>query len=128
MWGYALGSAAPALAVLCGLTVWLVTLGQLDHAGGSAGDYGLAYRWQAAAAEALSSEGVLPQALEADRTRDRSIGVQYLLQHVCPPPDPIPGKRAVLIDNLLFPGLRCETGAGHEARWFGPLHVCVHEG
>ena len=119
------------------VVVWLLLASSIGEAGGTAGDYGLAYHVQMETACRLREEGVALEHIEAGSTRDRSIGVAYIMEHVLPgarrmrrsplperestdlgveagtPIPAIPGaavrksRRARLIDTLLFPGVGC---------------------
>lgn len=109
--------------VLGGGVLWISFISYINRAGGTAGDYGIAYRCQAAVAEKLASEKIHPRAIDARLTRDNSIGVFYLLSLKSRPP--FAPQTVRIIDSLLFPGRVCGPGEiRREVSGSGPLEIC----
>ncbi len=109
--------------VLGGGALWIFFISYINRAGGTAGDYGIAYRCQAAVAEKLGAEKIYPGAIDARLTRDNSIGVFYLLSLKSRPP--FAPRTVRLVDSLLFPGRVCGPDEiREEVSGSGPLKIC----
>lgn len=118
-----LPSLAGAAILVGGVAVWLFFLAYINRVGGTGGDYGIAYRCQKAAAEALAGERIAPGAVDARLTRDGGIGIWYLLARKSRPP--FSGRRVRLVDSLLFPDADCRPGEIiRPVPGAGPLRIC----
>jgi hypothetical protein len=98
------------IVILSGILIWLSFILYINRTGGTGGDYGIAYRFQANVAEALVADRVSPEAIDARLTRDDSIGIFYLLKYkfnTCPP---YASRRERIVDILCYPDWRCLPG------------------
>lgn len=96
--------------IICGMVIWLSFILYINRVGGTAGDYGVAYRYQAAVAETFAAEKVPPEAVDAGLTRDNSIGIYYLLECIFKSKSSYAHRRERLVDSMLFPDWRCSPG------------------
>jgi hypothetical protein len=91
------------IIILSGILIWLSFLLYIDRTGGTAGDYGIAYRFQEIVAESLAADRVSPQAIDARLTRDDSVGIYYLLEYKFKSRPPYTNRRERLHDVLFYP-------------------------
>lgn len=107
-----------------GVAIWLTALGQVHRDGGTAGDYGVAYRHQRAAAEFLAHAGVRGSDVDASRMRDAGIGVHFLVDRLLPESPSHATGAAIVVDTLRAPQM---AGAPFAPGWretrIGPLRV-----
>ncbi|MCX6348257.1 MAG: hypothetical protein NTV79_01980, partial [Candidatus Aureabacteria bacterium] len=124
-----MGGAAALLGMLivfAGVNVWSAFIGYIGKTGGTGGDYGLAYRVQEKAVDALVEERV--GRLDTGLMRDEGIGVRYLLYLRRGDYAPDPAVHGRLIDTLLFPGRACSPYRFETTeRTVGPLIICFSE-
>jgi len=120
------GSLAGAAVVVSGTVIWLSLIQYIAGTGGTAGDYGLAFRFQKEAAQIISERKINPRQVDAALTRDEGVGIFYLLVYRFKTSPPYSVTSARLIDSLLFPEDECrENEETISIGPSGPMKICV---
>jgi 4-amino-4-deoxy-L-arabinose transferase-like glycosyltransferase len=117
---------AGATVIVTGVVVWLALFSSIARNGGSAGDYGTAFRHQAAVARFLSEHGVTPHRLDATLTRDQGIGILYLMSDMQKHSPLSKGQHAVVVNPSLARGRTATWDPMRYPVWTtGPLVVTL---
>ena len=145
-----LAPIAGMAVIFSGVAIWSSFIRYINRAGGTGGDYGLAYRVQRRASRLLVEERVPPPNIDAALTRDGGLSIRYLVTeeisgHLAKrgsirknrtEPEAhdreisaflnAKNKYARLIDTLLFPGRDCSPYRFERiVRLAGPLKICL---